>query len=133
MSKGSRKRRNPRRRKTTDQVHRFQSRPFNFDSVRRNDEWSPVDSGEYFSPELLFQDHDQVINKNLSQDNDLWRRNELGKALRSQQEVRSDSPDKTKTVCDQRRERREVLFARGVGGTRTAPPVFTIMSKVRCK
>lgn len=38
-----------------------------------------------------------------------------------------------RSVCDQRRERREVLFAKGKGGAGNARPVFTQQSKVRCK
>lgn len=38
-----------------------------------------------------------------------------------------------KTVCSERRERREVLFAIGKGGGGNRPPVFTQRSKVRCK
>lgn len=39
-----------------------------------------------------------------------------------------------KTVCDRRRERREVLFASGKGGKKgQKAPVWTLNSKVRCK
>lgn len=45
--------------------------------------------------------------------------------------AKTDPFSQPKTVCESRRERREVLFARGL--TRgVKPPVFTLKSKVKC-
>lgn len=57
-----------------------------------------------------------------------------GSSRRSQQSGQRNVKADARSVCEQRRERAEVMFATGVAGSRgQRAPVWTSRSKVRCK